>query len=170
MKQYLTASLVAGLSVAPLVNAQEAAAAGDMVRTDTNAIAIQMDAKNTAMMAVLQKLTTCNALGSFYRPGQPGADANGCVSSGSSANRTFVEYKNSTNKSTMYLDHDSCSLSDVLFSPSPGLNTGSLAYACELTPPGSYSVRTKSTATVWQLFYQRSGMSGAICKAVCMDF
>jgi len=60
--------------------AQETNSGGLDLKADTHAIAQMMDAKNNAVMAVLQKLTTCNAKGTFYRPTESGADSDGCVS------------------------------------------------------------------------------------------
>lgn len=62
-------------------HALEATAAGNSVHTDTSAIAQQMDAKNVALLVILQKLTTCNANGKYYRPAAIGADTNGCLGS-----------------------------------------------------------------------------------------
>lgn len=60
-------------------HAQELAAGANSVQQDTSAIAMALDAKNTAILAILQKLTVCNAGGKFYRPSTAGADAQGCV-------------------------------------------------------------------------------------------
>lgn len=71
----LTTSIVAVENA----NAQTAVAMPHSVQQDTSAIAMTMDAKTTAIMAVLQKITACNAKSKFYRPGTAGADASGCV-------------------------------------------------------------------------------------------
>lgn len=74
-------SLSIALAGIPLAGtAQEATSGGHDLQADTSAISMAMDAKNNALLVVLQKLTTCNAVGKFYRPGATGADAaTGCV-------------------------------------------------------------------------------------------
>lgn len=79
MRQSLLLIALICCTLSPMLVAQEAAASRDTFRSDVNAIANQMDAKTTAVTAILQNLTTCNAKSRFYRPGAAGADGNGCV-------------------------------------------------------------------------------------------
>jgi len=73
---FLMAATVLGCAS---LNAQESSAGIDTIRADTNAIANQMEAKNAAVLAILQKLTACNAKKRFYQPSDSSADADGCT-------------------------------------------------------------------------------------------
>lgn len=74
-----TLLFVAGCITVNSAAAQEMSAGRNQLQEDTHSIAMSMDAKNNAIMVILQKLTACNALGKFYRPNVADADANGCV-------------------------------------------------------------------------------------------
>lgn len=76
--RYVLPTLLA-LTKSSALFAQEASARGSDVQEDTRAIAIQMDAKNAAVLSILQMLTTCNAKRAFYQPTDTSADADGCV-------------------------------------------------------------------------------------------
>lgn len=73
------------------LSAQEMSTGTHDLKADTNAIAQMMDAKNTAVLAILQAMTTCQAKLRFYKPGAA-ADADGCAEPPSLPSSTIAAF------------------------------------------------------------------------------
>lgn len=145
------------LLTSSVLTAQEASVGLDTVQADTQAIAMQMDAKNAAVLAVLQKLTTCNAAGAFYRPDAAGADpTTGCWSQASAGSMTPKIFSAGRRRNEMLAipgSFDVCALTEQYGSKNYQL-------ICKLSQP---------SPGAWQLYADDQWREGGQCSVVCFD-
>lgn len=134
-KRFVFFAALTAISVS--ANSQEAASVGNSVLMDTRAIAMQMDAKNQAVLAILQKLTTCNAKKMFYQPNDEGADDEGCIAPTSASPFVSCEGTDGTSENCDYtrLHPLTCRFGDVedsgdriYYDPKPQLRRWYIGY------------------------------------------
>jgi len=81
MRQFYSICITAfcGVMLSLPAFALEATAGSGTDQTSLQQAKLDSTEKLTILQANIDNITWCNKLGKFYKPGQPGADGNGCV-------------------------------------------------------------------------------------------